>query len=161
VQPEQGKAPAHDAINRLLYRLRTGPDELWQEARTQVKLTQGMLVIDDSTLDKPYARHMDLVHRQWSGKHRRVVCGINLVTLLWTEGDRHVPVDWRVYDKPHDLASKNDHFSAMLETARARGFAPACVAFDSWYGSSSQSQAGARLWLDLADPAQGPPPGRS
>ena len=63
------------------------------------------------------------------------MCGIGLFTPLWTDGDRHVPVDWRVYDKPHDQASRNDHFSAMLQTARARGFAPACVAFDSWYGS--------------------------
>ena len=136
VQPEQGNSSAaHDAITRLLYRLQADPDQLWQEARTQVKLAQGILVVDDSTLDKPYARRMELVYRQWSGKHRRVVCGINLVTLLWTDGDRHVPVDWRVYDKPHDQASKNDHFSAMIETAKARGFAPACVAFDSWYGS--------------------------
>ena len=135
VQPEQDKAPAHDAIARLLYRLQADPDELWQEARTQVKLTRGILVMDDSTLDKPYARHMELVHWQWSGKHRRVVCGINLVTLLWTDGDRHVPVDWRVYDKPNDQASKREPFQRHAPDGQARGFAPACVAFDSWYGS--------------------------
>ena len=36
---------------------------------------------------------MELVTRQWSGKHGRVVQGINLITLLWTEGDRHIPLD--------------------------------------------------------------------
>jgi putative transposase len=131
VQPPQDKTPAHDAINRLLYRLQSDPHELWQEARTQVKLNRGMLVVDDSMLDKPYARQMELVHRQWSGKHRRVVCGICLVTLLWTDGDRHVPLDWRVDDKPRDLATKNDHFRAMRQAAQARGLTPACVAFDS------------------------------
>lgn len=95
-----GQAAVLDAITRLLYRLHTDPNELWHEARTQVKLTRGILVIDDATLDKPYARRMELVHRQWSGRHRRVVCGIGLASLLWTDGDRHVPVDWRVYDKP-------------------------------------------------------------
>ncbi len=39
-------------------------------------------MLDDSVLDKPYARRMDLVARQWSGKHGRVVRGIGLVTLL-------------------------------------------------------------------------------
>jgi hypothetical protein len=39
------------------------------------------LILDDSTLDKPYARKMALVTRHWSGKHRRVVQGINLITL--------------------------------------------------------------------------------
>ena len=37
--------------------------------------TDGILVVDDSTLDKPYARHIDLVTRHWSGKHHAVVRG--------------------------------------------------------------------------------------
>lgn len=31
--------------------------------------------------------------------------------------------------------TKNEHFRALLETARARGFTPTAVVFDSWYGS--------------------------
>ena len=96
---------------------------------------RGILVLDDSTLDKPYARKMDLVTRHWSGKHRRVVQGINLLTLLWTDGERLIPVDYRVYDKATDGLTKNDHFRALLRVARARGFRPECVAFDSWYAS--------------------------
>ena len=135
VQPEEKGMLAHDAINRFLYRVQSGPQEHWQEAQSQVRRTIGMLVLDDSTLDKPYARQIDLVYRQWSGKHHAVVQGINLMTLLWTDGDRHVPVDWRVYDKPHDHATKNDHFIIMIDTAHERGFTPECVAFDSWYAS--------------------------
>lgn len=97
--------------------------------------TRGILVLDDSLLDKPYAHQIELVYRQWSGKHHRVVQGIDLITLLWSDGDRQVPVDWRVYDKPHDAATRNDHFRAMIDTAHARGFTPDCVAFDSWYAS--------------------------
>jgi putative transposase len=133
VQGDEGQAPAHDAFTRLLHRLEPDATTLWAEARTQVTLTRGILVIDDSTLDKPYARKMELVTRHWSGKHHAVVSGINLITLLWTDGDRHVPVDYRVFDKARDALTKNDHFSAMLREAYARGFQPACVAFDSWY----------------------------
>jgi hypothetical protein len=57
------------------------------------------------------------------------------MTLLWTEGDRHIPLDYRFYEKHVDGATKNDHFGSMLETAKERGFAPRCVVFDSWYGS--------------------------
>jgi putative transposase len=96
-------------------------------------LNQGILVIDNSTLDKPYAKKMELVTRHWSGKHHAVVSGINLITLLWTDGDRHVPVDYRIFDKKKDSLTKNDLFSAMLQEARKRGFQPACVVFDSWY----------------------------
>jgi hypothetical protein len=133
VQGDEERAPAHDAFTRLLHRLEPDAATLWAEARTQVTLTQGILVIDDSTLDKPYAREMELVTRHWSGKHHAVVSGINLITLLWTDGDRHLPVDYRVFDKARDALTKNDHFQAMLREAHARGFEPACVAFDSRY----------------------------
>jgi hypothetical protein len=86
-------------------------------------------------LKQQYAKKIDLVSRHWSGKHRKLVCGINLITLLWTAGDRYIPCDYRFYDKPTDGATKNDHFRKMLLTAKERGFRPACVLFDSWYGS--------------------------
>jgi len=135
VQPKSERSPAHDAITRLLHRLEPSTEELWQEAQPQVRLDHGVLVIDDSTLDKFYAKKMELVTRHWSGKHGRVVQGINLITLLWTEGDRHIPLDYRFYEKSVDGATKNDHFRSMLETAKERGFAPQCVVFDSWYSS--------------------------
>lgn len=150
VQPEGENMAAHDTVNRFLYRQDSTPENHWQEAQTQVIRTRGILVIDDSTLDKPYARHIDLVYRQWSGKHHRVVPGINLVTLLWSDGDRHVPVDWRIYDKPHDDATKNDHFATMIDTAYVRGFTPECVVFDGWYASlANLKRVRGHQWLWL------------
>lgn len=133
VQPESPDAPAHDAFTRLLHRLEPDPATLWDEARPMVRKEGGVLALDDSTLGKPYARKIDLVSRHWSGKHRRDVRGINLITLAWTDGDTVVPCDYRVYDKATDGLTKNDHFLAMLREAKARGFEPGCVAFDSWY----------------------------
>src|SRR5437867_3599676 len=56
VAPAEPDPPAHDAYNRLLTRLEPDPEALWQEARSQVAFADGVLVLDDSTLDKPYAR---------------------------------------------------------------------------------------------------------
>jgi hypothetical protein len=141
VQPDTCDPPAHDAFTRLLHRLEPDPEALWREASPSVAKASGVLVLDDSTLDKPYAKKMGLVARHWSGKHKRVVWGINLITLLWTDGDRHVPCDYRLYDKVHDGLTKNDHFLAMLGTAHARGFHPTCVAFDSWYSGLENLKA--------------------
>lgn len=134
VQPDQPQPPAHDAFTRLLHRLQPDPQALWSEAQTQVSLHDGVLVVDDSVLDKPYAHCIELVGRHWSGKHHAVVQGIDLVSLLWTDGDRHIPCDYRIY---HDAkqATKNDHFWALLQAAHARGFQPRCVVFDGWYSS--------------------------
>jgi len=134
VQPPQSDPPAHDACTRLLDRIEPDPETLWQETQPQVRRDEGVLVIDDSTLDKPYARDIELVTRHWSGKHHAVVKGINLVSLIWTDGDRHLPCDYRVYDKA-DGKTKNDHFAQMMQTARTRGFSPRSVLFDGWYSS--------------------------
>ena len=134
VQPDQPDPPAHDAFTRLLTRLEPDPETLWRESQTQLDRTDGVLVIDDSTLDKPYARSIALVTKHWSGKHHAVVRGINLVSVVWTDGDRHIPCDYRVYEKA-DGRTKNDHFGDMLRVAYARGLKPRCVCFDGWYSS--------------------------
>lgn len=127
--------PAHDAYTRLLLRQPPDTEALWQETQSFVNKEAGLLVLDDSTLDKPHARHMTLVHKHWSGKHHRSVWGINLVTLLWTDGGAKLPIDCRLSHAPVDGVDKNQHFRAMLKTAHDRGFAPAYVCFDSWYSS--------------------------
>jgi len=55
--------------------------------------------------------------------------------MLWTDDERHIPVDCRIYNKIKDGLTKNDHFRSMLQTACQRGFQPEFVLFDSWYAS--------------------------
>jgi len=134
VQPDRPKTPAHDSFTRLLNRLEPDPQTLWAEVRPLIRPEDGLLVLDDSVLDKPFARYMGLVGRFWSGRHKRVVQGIDLVSLVWTDGDAVYPCDYRLVD-PADTAgtTKNDLFRQMVRQAQARGFKPRCVAFDSWY----------------------------
>jgi putative transposase len=69
-QPTPGAA-AHDSFTRLLTRIEPDPETLWGEARGLVALNAGVLVIDDTTLDKPHARDIVMVTRHWSGKHHK------------------------------------------------------------------------------------------
>jgi putative transposase len=132
-QPPARDPAAHDAYTRLLRRLEPDPETLYREVEPLVEKRDGVLVLDDSTLDKLYARAIEPVHRHWSGKHKSVVRGINLISLVWTDGDRILPIDYRVYDKPADGLTKNDHFRDLVRAAEARGFRPRAVLFDSWY----------------------------
>ncbi len=94
--PESERRPAHDACTRLQQRLPSDGEALWAEVRTCIDLSKGLLVIDDTTLDKPYARKMALVSRHWSGKHHEVVQGINRISLVWTDRDACLPCDYRI-----------------------------------------------------------------
>ncbi|MBP3960468.1 hypothetical protein J8F10_35025 [Gemmata sp. G18] len=39
------------------------------------------------------------------------------MSLLWTDGDRHIPCDYRIYNKDADARTKNDHFGDMIRGA--------------------------------------------
>ncbi len=139
-QPITPDAPSHDAFTRLLNRLDPDPGELWREVRPLLPAT-GLLVFDDTVLDKPFAKHMGLVGWHWSGRHKRVVKGINLVTALWTDGDGLWPCDYRLVDKATPDDTKNDLVRDMLAVAKSRGLAPACVCFDCWYSGLENLKA--------------------
>lgn len=129
--PEGSDSPSHDAFTRLLQRWPPDTEALWIESSHFVQRGEGILIVDDTTLDKLYAKKMDLVYRQYSGKHRHAVNGINITTLVWTDGDSVILVNFRIYDIDNDGKTKNDHLRDMLEKAKERGFQPDFVLFDS------------------------------
>ena len=140
-QPVRPHAPAHDAFTRLLTRLEPDPAALWEEVRPLLP-AGGVLVFDDTVLDKPHARHMGLVGRFWSGRHRRVVQGIDLLTAVWTDGDGLWPCDYRLVDPAEaPKRTKNDLLRDMLGVAKVRGLAPACVCFDCWFSGLDNLKA--------------------
>ena len=91
-------SPAHDSFTRLLLSQPSDTEALWGEVKYLVTPENGFLIIDDTVLDKPYSKRMNLVYRQWSGKHHQLVNGINLETVVWTNNDAIIPVDFRIYD---------------------------------------------------------------
>jgi hypothetical protein len=124
---------SHDSANRFLLREAYEPRDLFNEAAKLLHLEGGTLSGDDTVLDKPYSQKMDLVDYFWSGKHHRVVKGINLLTLYYTDPQgRHLPVNYRVIDKAENK-TKNEYFRDMLAEVLAWGLRPAFATADSWY----------------------------
>jgi Transposase DDE domain len=128
---------SHDSINRFLERERFEPKDLFEAEANKIELVGGTLSVDDSVLDKPYSdpSKAAFIDYFWSGKHHRVVKGINLITLFYT--DIHatsVPVNYRIYDKS-DGKTKNAYFREMLTEVLFWGLVPAWVTGDSWYSS--------------------------
>ena len=55
-------SPSHDAFTRLLQRQPPDTEALWKEVQQVVRKENGFLILDDSTLDKPYSRELTLVY---------------------------------------------------------------------------------------------------
>jgi len=64
--PESPDPPAHDAFTRLLKREPPDTEALWAEAKTLVEPERGVLVVDDTTLDKPYSNRTYAVGQGYS-----------------------------------------------------------------------------------------------
>lgn len=128
---------SHDSVNRFLEREEFEPKDLYDEEKGKIELIGGVLSVDDSVIDKPYSNPSKtaFIDWFWSGKHKRTVKGISLVTLFYT--DIHgvsVPVNFRIVDKQSGK-TKNDYFKEMLMEVLSWGLKPAWVTGDSWYSS--------------------------
>lgn len=102
VHPTSTGLVTHDLFTHLLHRLEPGTATPCQEAQYLVGPDAG--VLDDTTLNKPYACKMDLVTRHWSGKHLTVVqscasTGHQPAHAAWSDGQRLVLRDYRLTDK--------------------------------------------------------------
>lgn len=126
---------AHDSVSRWLSGFTFKPQELWNQIKDLVDHGTGYLVVDDTTLNKQYSRENELAKLQYSGDEHGLVNGINLVNLLWTDWEKCVPVDYRIYQRAIDGKTKNDLFIELLKKAIKRGFSPLYILFDSWYSS--------------------------
>jgi len=127
---------SHDSISRWLEEANCRPKEVWEESKEFVLSSSGVLIVDDTVLDKNRSRKVELVRWQYSGNAHDVIRGIGVVKLLW-QGDNgeYCPADFRIYNPPEDDKTKNDHFREMVVLAYKRGVKPEAVLFDCWYSA--------------------------
>ena len=88
-------------------------------------------------IDKPYSQpdKCEFIGFYWSGKHHKVVKGINVITLFYTDPNGvRVPVNYRIYNS-FDNKTKNDYFLEMLDEVLEWGLLPSYVTGDAWYSS--------------------------
>src|SRR5258708_12556062 len=107
---------SHDSVNRFLERENYTSVDLFNAIKNEIAFEQGILSIDDSVLDKPYSdpSKANLIGYFWSGKHKRIVKGINLITLYYTDiNNVCVPVNYRIYNKKNEK-TKNNYFRKIL-----------------------------------------------
>jgi hypothetical protein len=108
---------------------------LFHEVKGTIDREGGTVSVDDTVLDKPYSKIHPLINYFWSGNHKRVVLGVNLITLYYTDPQGlGVPVSYRLYDKTEGK-TKNDYFQEMLEEVLALGVRPARATGDRWLAS--------------------------
>lgn len=133
---------SHDSVSRWLEETHCQPKDIWEKAKNCVLDKRGLLVADETVLDKSRSSKMELVRWQYSGDEHDVIKGIGLLNFLWVdETDEVCPVDYRIWEPKEDGKTKNDHFRDMLRQAKRREVNPEVVVADSWYSSLDNLKA--------------------
>ena len=138
VQAAEVLEVSHDQVNRFLLQGNYTGKNLYEKAIVHLIAAGGTLTVDDSVLDKPYSQlDRELITYLYSGKHHRLVKGIGLITLLYTDvKGMSLPVNFRVYNKSSGK-TKNDYFQEMVKEVLLWGLRPEIVTGDSWYASTA------------------------
>ncbi len=125
---------SHARLTRMLQGPWSGHTLLDLALRLLFTVTGGYLIVDDTVVAKPSARLLGEAAWVWSKKDRKVLFGVSVVLLVWTDGQSRLPLACRVGHKGG--ASKYDLALELLSYARNRRKGkPPFVLFDSWYPS--------------------------
>jgi len=108
-----------------------------KEHCTKQKITDGLLVIDD-TLAHKSGKHIEAASWFWDHAKHVHTLGHQLVSSQWVSKMFHVPLHYRLYRKEGDVApgafqSKLDLAIQLIDDAVASHIPFSCVAADSWY----------------------------
>jgi putative transposase len=125
---------SHDQLTRMLQGTWSGHTLLNLALRLLFTVAGGYLILDDTVVEKPYARLLGEAAWVWSSKQRKVVFGVSVVLLVWTDGQVRIPLAFRLWHKGGP--SKFTLALELLSYARNRlRCKPQFVLFDSWYPS--------------------------
>jgi hypothetical protein len=108
---------SHDRINRYLRGEKLKPNLLWETVKKLIELDEdGLIIFDDTVLNKKHSYQIELVRRQYSGNEKKVIKGRGVVNCIYVNrktGEFWI-VDYRIYDPDGDGLSKLDHVENML-----------------------------------------------
>ena len=91
------------------------------------------LIIDDTVIAKPYSKELALLSWIFSPSDRQYLYGINVVFLLWTDGNTRFPIGFRLWYKD-GKKTKIDLAMELLQNAKKiYKIKPKYVLMDSFY----------------------------
>jgi Transposase DDE domain len=124
---------SHDTLRRVLYQKVPWSRRLWDFFAPGLVQMGGYVVIDDTSWER-FTRVSDAVSWVWSSRVGTPVGGMQVVLLLWTNGQWKVPLGIRLWRKGGP--SKVELAIGLLRQARRRGLQPAYFLGDRWYAAA-------------------------
>lgn len=132
---------SHDQLSRVL---KTSDGRVFSHVSTLILKTLGnfsggVLIIDDTTISKLFAKVIEGCSWLWSSNDERVVFGYQVVVLLWSNGTISLPLSWEFYKKNENKKEQRTKIAVAVDLlAYAKDvlhLSPEKVLFDSFYSA--------------------------
>jgi hypothetical protein len=130
---------SHDRLQRLLVFEGKWNKYIQKHYSCLIKLRKSSskkktyLIIDDTVIAKPYSKELDLLSWVFSPSDRQYLYGINVVFVIWTDGQTRFPIGFRIWYK-NGKKTKIDLAMELLNDAENNyKIRPSYVLMDSFY----------------------------
>lgn len=91
------------------------------------------LIIDDTVIAKPYSKELELLSWIFSPSDRQYLYGINVVFLLWTDGNTRFPIGFRLWYKNGNKTKIDLAMELLKDAKEIYKITPRFVLMDSFY----------------------------
>lgn len=154
---------SHDQISRMLGSEKLTSKTWWQLIKPQVRQMEredGVLIIDDSIVEKPYTDENEIICWHYDHAKGNTVKGINFMTALYEAQGIALPVAFELVAKTESnmdektgkerrksLMTKNERYRQLLQTACDNRILFRYVLNDLWF-ASAENMCFVKLDLD-------------
>ena len=127
-----------DMIINFLKKVELKWEDLYKRIENKIDSKIGwILAVDDTVQDRlrSYESKNDLVCQHYSGNHKSIVNGVDIVTLFWVQWDQRVPLTFRIYTRYWEK-TKHDLLREMVDEVLSWWFKPSLVSADNFYATN-------------------------
>lgn len=94
------------------------------------------LIIDDTVMAKPYSKELDILSWIYSSSDKQFLYGVNIVFLLWTDGNTRYPIGFKIWNKNDKKTRIDLAIELLLFAQRTYHIKPDYVLMDSFYSAA-------------------------
>ena len=128
---------AHDRLSKILNNSKLAWQTLLHSLALRIfgKLDDGYLILDDTVIDKSFAKVIENLAWVFCSKKNQSVLGLNIVVLCWSNGTFTIPLAFKIWKKS---GGKTKIDLAVELLSYARNFLrlqPKYVTFDCYYSA--------------------------
>ena len=143
---------SHDQVSRMLANPKITSKDWWLMVKPQVRKIEqpdGLIIIDDSTEEKPYTDENEIICWHYDHSKGRSVKGINFITALYYAQEVALPVAFEIVykteryidkktgtEKRRSKITKNEHARHMLQAVQQNKIPFKYVLTDIWFASA-------------------------